>query len=58
MDLGQFPDRKAPGDDEPLMLDGTTQSLTVVDESGEWMHKDISKAEFDSIVEILNECME
>ena len=57
MDLGLFPDRKVPGDDEPLMLDGTTQSLTVVDENGEWMPKDISKAEFDRIVEILNECM-
>ena len=57
MELGLFPDRKAPGDDEPLMLDGTTQSLTVVDENGERMPKDISKAEFDRIVEILNKCM-
>ena len=55
MDLVGFPDRSPQQtENEMQILDGTFQHLTVVDENGVSMPKDISQSEFTKIIEILN----
>ena len=57
MDLGSFPDlipEQESQDDEPMILDGSFQTLTVVDENGVRMPKAISYKEFQQITEMLS----